>query len=46
MNSISEQVTGDSSIDFGSRDGCGVNASQGDSEEGDSVLAAGGVREA
>ena len=45
MNSISEQVTRDMSIDFRSSDGCRINASQGDSNKYNFAVA-GGVREA
>lgn len=46
MNSLSEQVTRDMSIDFRSSDGCRINTSQGNSNKDNSVVVAGGTREA
>lgn len=46
MNSLSEQVTRDMSIDFRSSDGCRINTSQGNSNKGNFVVVAGGAREA
>lgn len=45
MNSLSEQVTRDMSIDFRSSDGCRINTSQGNSTK-DNLVVAGGAREA
>lgn len=46
MNSLSEQVTRDISIDFRSSDGCRVNTSQGNSNKDNFVIVAGGTRQA
>lgn len=46
MNSISEQVTRDMSIDFRSSNGCRINSSQGDSEKDNFAVVSVGVREA
>lgn len=46
MNSLSEQVTRDMSIDFRSSDGCRINTSQGNSNKDNFVVVAVGAREA
>lgn len=46
MNSLSEQVTRDMSIDFRSSDGCRVNTSQGNSNKNNFVVVTGDATEA